>query len=147
MSQHKIIANNFRVFGPKKKEFVGPVIASSDGYYLVIKGTAGQAVIAGTLGPLFGTIALKTMAETMKGRKEVYETTIQKIPATVKARWPVKLYKGRVIVVPRDAITNITYSFWGTYDLETPDATFAIALKLWGRRKVVKFLRDVGWEF
>jgi hypothetical protein len=77
------------------------------------------------------------------------ETDLSKLPPeiTQHPEWPLKWKKGRVIVVPREAVDSVRYSFWTTFDLQTEQQVFRVGLRLLRRRRVLEFLRESGWEW
>jgi hypothetical protein len=151
MPGYMTIGTNFRVeYKNKVQDFLGPVVASKDAYYLVVEMNHGKAALASALGGALGLFVMNLLESDKPHEPRLLETDLSQLPAKITKHpdWPVKYSKkGRVFVIPRNAIERIDYSFWDTYDIQTAEHIFSIGLKLFTRWTVTKYLRTQGWEF
>lgn len=126
--------------GLRAKRYFGPVVASSDAFFLCL--------VSSSLGAMLGLVgaALEALAS---GKREIMEGDLSKLPSEITQHpdWPIRWKKGRVIVVPREAVDSIQYSFWASSDLQTKQQVFRVNLRLLRRRRVLAFLRESGWKW
>jgi hypothetical protein len=151
------VGGSFGIRTSGRKDYTGVIVASRDAFFLLPLmhmnlATLGAIGLGGAIG---GAIAGALARAASKGgqylsdAKDVTEMDLADLPHEITGDpdWPLKKAKGRVLVVPRHAITKIKYSFWGHFKLITEERTFLLELSLFRRRRVTNFLRSVGWEF
>lgn len=129
-------------------------IASADAFFLVVGKSAlrtGMELSGGLLGSLLGN-ALDRFSKKkclIDPGAAVVEMKVEDLPEEVLGHpdWPAGVQQGTVIVIPREAIISVHYSFWrwGIF-VQTDKVEFRIVPPLFGRKKVLQFLRDTGWE-
>jgi hypothetical protein len=123
-------------------------VASADAFFLVIGKSAFRSTpMGGLLGAVIDHFAgKKPLVET---DSEVIETDLAELPQeiTADADWPIKQPAGPVIVIPRKGVESVRYSFWqwGIF-VQTKNIEFRIEPPFFGRKRVLKYLREVGWE-
>ncbi|MDY3560312.1 hypothetical protein R5W23_001544 [Gemmata sp. JC673] len=149
MPEYVVLGRSFRAKkGQLRDDHGGRVIGSRDAFYLVVYfSPAGAAVASG--GLLGGLLAAASSA---LSDKTVYDqiTTLSELPSEVTGHpdWPIKKADRRpVIVVPRSAVKRVKYRWWHTFDLICENQSYYIGPRVFGRRAVLKQLRDWGWEF
>ena len=151
------VGRGFGIRTSGRKDYTGVIVASPDAFFLLPLmhmnlATLGAIGLGGAIG---GAIAGALAHEANKRGQYLSETKniIEMDLADLRAEitddpdWPLKKAKGKVLVVPRRAITKIKYSFWGHFKLVTEEATFLLELSLFPRRRITRFLRSVGWKF
>src|SRR5687768_15168385 len=148
------ISKAFRIGQSPTKNYSGIAVASADAFFLIV-GSNALATGLGLSGGLVGGFLAGVLHKAVPGRylpgaaSDLTETDLAELPVEVTGHpdWPVKSRKGPVIVVPRPAIRSVRYSFWkwGIF-LETKDIEFRLEPPFFGRKKVLAFLREIGWE-
>jgi hypothetical protein len=146
MRQYKLIGNSFNLGGRLRLDYHGPIIASPDAFFLVIGARPGQ-VLASNFGAV-GLLAYKSIGSFLKAQHDVLEFKYEDLPSEVTGHpdWPIKGGPEHVIVVPRNVIDRIRYSFFATYDLVCGERSYCIALNLLTRRSTMAALREMGWN-
>jgi hypothetical protein len=150
----KISSSGIRI-GKKASGLYSAVsIASADAFFLVVGRNAfrmGMEAGGGALGALLG-IALDKLGKRkplVEAGQRVVETTIEDLPEEITDHpdWPIAVKEGPVIVIPREAVVSVRYSFWqwGIF-VQTEKVEFRIEPPFFGRKKVLNFLREVGWQ-
>ncbi len=123
----------------------GAVVASREGFYLVVSGSGFGATPLGALA----AAVIEHFLKPIDFAPGVRVTDLAELPEEVTGDpdWPVRATEGPVIVVPRKAIRAIRYSFWKwRIYLCTETMDVGIEPPLFGRKKVFAFLRESGWE-
>jgi hypothetical protein len=148
------ISRAFRIGKKNSGNYSGIVVASPDAFYLVVGQNAVRAGMVAGGGLLGGLLASyldkrsgkKSLVEASSG---VIETDLADLPVDVTGHreWPVKAQEGPVLVVPREAIQSTRYSFWqwGIF-LQTKEIEFRIEPPFFGRKRLLNWLREIGWE-
>jgi hypothetical protein len=150
----KISSSGIRI-GKKTSGLYSAVsIASAEAFFLLIGQNAmrmGMEAGGGALGALLG-IALDKLRKKqplVEAGESVVETTLDDLPEEITDHpdWPIRRHEGPVIVIPREAVLGVRYSFWqwGIF-VETEQIEFRIEPPFFGRKKVLNFLREAGWE-
>jgi hypothetical protein len=129
-------------------------IASADAFFLVVGKNAfraGMEIGGGALGALLG-IALGRLGKRkplIEAGSKLVETTVEDLPDDITGDpdWPAGIREGPVIVIPREAVVSVRYSFWqwGIF-VQTEKVELRIEPPFFGRRKVLAFLREAGWD-
>lgn len=107
---------------------------------------AGGGAIGGLVAAWLERRSRENLFSTPPGG--VVETDLAALPAEITAQrdWPVKLKEGPVLIITRDAIKTLRYSFWQWgIVLQVEDIEFRIEPPLFGREKVLKWLEDADW--
>ncbi len=141
--------------GLKSDRYYGPVLGGPDAFYLIIVKRLTLGHLAGAaLGGAAGFVAGEIMAgDAAKSAKNVGAQVSQvrglHIPTAVRQNpaWPKEHFDKQVIVIPKEVVTEITYSFWTYFSINTADQVFRIGLTLFGRRRILNGLREMGWQF
>jgi hypothetical protein len=133
--------------------YTAVTVASDEALFLVIGQNAarmGMEFGGGALGALLG-LALDRLGKRkplVEAGSSVVETSLEDLPEDVTGHpdWPLRVAQGPVLVIPREAALGVRYSFWqwGIF-VQTEEVEFRIEPPLFGRRKVLEFLRDAGW--
>jgi hypothetical protein len=150
----KISSSGIRI-GKKASGLYSAVsIASAEAFFLVIGKNAirmGMESGEGALGALLG-IALDRLGKKkplVEADTRVVETSLDKLPEEITRHpdWRIAIKQGPVIVIPRESILSIRYSFWQWgFFVQTEKVEFRIEPPFFGRKKVLNFLRDAGWR-
>src|SRR5437899_10284099 len=115
----KISSSGIRI-GKKASGLYSAVsIASADAFFLVIGKNAfrmGMETGGGALGALLG-IALDRLGKKkplVEAGTRVVETALEDLPEEITGHpdWPVEIEQGPVILIPREAVVSVRYSFW-----------------------------------
>lgn len=62
MPEYMTIGTNFRIEHKNNvQDFLGPVVASKDAYYLIVEMNHGKAILAKSLGGMLGIIVMKLL--------------------------------------------------------------------------------------
>ncbi len=149
----KISSSGIRI-GEKASGLYSAVsIASAEAFFLLIGRNAlrmGMEAGGGALGALLG-MALDRLRkkQPLVEAGQIVETTFDDLPEEITDHpdWPVRRHDGPVIVIPRDAVLSVRYSFWqwGIF-VQTQKVEFRIEPPFFGRKRVLNFLREAGWE-
>ncbi|WP_147274128.1 hypothetical protein [Bremerella cremea] len=147
MPKYKLIANKFSLGKLGLKEYFGPVIASSDAFFLVIR-MSEAAALAGSLGGVLGSVLVNTASKFIPGKRSTMEIDLCDLPIEITSDpdWPQIQLDGRVIIIPRSVIVSTHYPWWGALRIETSERRFNITPSFFYRGGVVKFLREHGWH-
>ncbi len=144
MARYARIANKFST-GKWFNYCIGPVVASQDAFFLF--------PIVSELGiyrgmALSGLGAIFEIENSMKGMARLGELDIANLPSAIvdDPEWPIKSREGRVIVIPRGAISRIHYPWWSVLRIETNEARFNIAPARIFRRRVLRVLDALNWH-
>jgi hypothetical protein len=149
MPKYLKISSAFHLGEGVARAFFGPVVASAEAVYLVVEGSAlrGGVVSGGPLGAwVAGWIERRTFP--LKPVPHVVEMDYAELPADVTGHpdWPVSPRHVPVIVVWRQAVKSVGYSFWKwRIYLRSASLDIGIEPPLFGRKKVFAFLREAGW--
>lgn len=156
--QYMTVGKKFCFGGGLCVDHNGPVIASRECLFLVVAHTAGGTLgvgvamaAGGLIGAVIGAVILGTvtgLTEAQKKTPTLIETDLSLLPIKVTQHqdWPIKkINKCRMVVVPRDAVTEIRRSMTGNLILETTSKRVRIYLDLFGRKEKLSFLTAVGW--
>lgn len=148
------VSKAFRIGTKASGLHSGVVVASADAFYLVVGMKATHAGLAGAGGAVGGLIA-GILARQAAGKSicdastGVVETDLSELPreVTFHADWPVKQRSGKVLVIPREAISSVRYSFWkwGIF-LQTDGLEFRIEPPFFGRERTLQSLEEMGWK-
>ena len=119
----------------------GPIVASSDAFYLVLQSTQAFSGIAGTLATLVGNAISQPLGERA--------LDLSQLPPEIVDHqdWPVKQRQGPVLVVSKSAVRATTYSFWTTFTLTTEQNRYGLQFYYLKRRKILQYLKSIGWSF
>ena len=145
---YKIIARKFNFGkGTFKKEAFGPIVVSKEAFFLVIEAGSAQWA-ADALGGLVGRVIYKAVSSNTKTKLDAMECCLSELPTDVTGdpQWPIKKAEGRVIVIPRHAIKSLNYPWWSTLCVETSEQKFNLAVTIFFRKGILKFLRDAEWD-
>jgi hypothetical protein len=128
-------------------------VASDEALFLVVGSNAARAgmeIGGGALGVLLG-LALDRLGRKkplVEAGSDVVETTLEDLPEEVTGHpdWPLRVRRGPVLIIPREAALSVRYSFWqwGIF-VQTAEVEFRIEPPFFGRGKVLVFLREAGW--
>jgi hypothetical protein len=150
MPRYLKISRAFHLGEGVSRAYFGAVVASRAGFYLVVGPNAMRAGLemrGGRLGSLVADFIERRLAP-LDFAPGVAVTDLADLPTGVTGHpdWPVREQEGAVIVVPREAVRSVRYSFWkwGIY-LCTETMDIRVEPPLFGRKKVFAFLRDKGW--
>jgi hypothetical protein len=148
VQEYKIVGKTFR-FGRKlsSSDYAGPIVASRQAFFLIIDLTPKQALSL-QFGGVVGLLAAKALDALSTPQHEILECDYSELPDAVTSHpdWPVRRKKGRVVVIPRDAIDHIEYAYWGTYDLICGENIYCLGLNFIGRSSAMTFLEQAGWN-
>jgi hypothetical protein len=134
--------------GVLANDYTGRIIASADTFYLVIYMTPQELTGAYSGGGLIGGLlaAAATHGESIK-RQVVKHSELPK-EITGHPDWPISGSKDyTVVVIPKSQVKRIRYSWWKTFDIITPEQTYYVGTRMFGRSRVLNRLREWGWEF
>jgi hypothetical protein len=150
MPEYLKIGNAFHLGEGVARAFFGPVVASADAFYLVVQGSALRGGAVGA-GPFGASVAdwIERRTFPLQPVPHVVEMDLAELRAAITGHpdWPIKAKEGPVIVVWRQAIKSIGYSFWKwRIYLLTVKLDIGIEPPLFGRKKVWRFLDEAGWE-
>lgn len=150
----KISSSGIRIGKKASGLYSAVAIASAEAFFLVIGQNAfrmGMDAGGGALGTLLG-IALDRLGKNrplVEAGARVVETSLEDLPVEITGHpdWPIAIEHGPVIVIPRESVTSIRYSFWqwGIF-VQTEQVEFRIEPPFFGRKTVLTFLRDMGWS-
>jgi hypothetical protein len=151
MPEYVVLGGAFRVKGGwSAGDYFGRIVVSKDTFYLIITTTPAEftASAAGGLGLVGGLLAAAQAAvsdDTIRGAV----VKMSELPEEVTHHpdWPAK-WRGdySVVVIPRGAVKRLRYSWWRTFDILTHDQTYYVSPRDFGRRRVLRQLREWGWE-
>ena len=148
-----LVSRAFRIGPDARENRAGIVVASAEAFFLVVGMKATHVGMAGAGGAVGGLLAAyfarksagKPLCDEASG---VIETDLACLPAevTTHADWPVRQKSGPVIVIPREAIQTVRYSFWkwGIF-LQTASVEFRIEPPFFGRERMLQELARLGW--
>lgn len=141
MSRFCMLGYGIRING---KDFQGKAVASEDTIFLALKGRVGVSG-QGVLGHLIQS-AINKMSE----KEEFpYQCPVEDLPDEVTSdpEWPLKNRKGDVVVLPRSAIKSLKLGpwFYSLLSIKATDITFKVAVGVFSRRRIRRFLTENGW--
>ena len=153
MTEYLLLSRAFRVGREVSGNHSGIVVAAKDAFYFVIgrKGTEmGLEASCGALGGLLSAWLRRRPGglglDAPPGG--VIETNLSALPAEITAHhdWPVRRKDEPLLIITRDAVRSLRYSFWqwGIF-LQVEDLEFRIEPPFFGREKALKWLEDAGW--
>ena len=153
MPQFMLLSRAFRIGKHISGSHSALVVASSAALHLVVGQNAmkmGMAAVGGAVGGLIaGVLERSRSPQTLAGAApRVIETDLRELPAEVTAHpdWPIKATAGRVLVILREDIESIRYSFWEWGIFVVVDGLeFRIEPPMFGRKKKLAWLREAGW--
>jgi hypothetical protein len=121
--------------------YQGPIVASADAFYLVLRSTQAATGLAGELASLISNAIYKPFSESF--------VDLSQLPPDIAEHqdWPVKERSGPVRVVSKLAVRRVTYSFWTTFALTTDENRYGLEFYYLRRSKVLRYLKSVGWSF
>lgn len=157
MASYMAVASRFSVgTGLKEIEYQGCVVASPHAFFLVIDANSLLSIvgailggaIGGGIGIAAGAYAAARAGELLRGGKEALELDAAALPTAITndPEWPDEAEGDRVIVIPRDAVTKLRFPWWGALGIDTGQDLFKIHAAFWSRGRVVRFLRNAGWQ-
>jgi hypothetical protein len=145
MAEYMKIGKAFHLGEAVTRGCFGAVVASRSGFYLQLGGSAFGATPIGALV----ADAIESWLGPLRLAPGVVVTDLAEPPARITDHpdWPIREEDGPILVVPRDVIRSVRYSFWkwGIY-LRTETLDIRIEPPLFGRKKVFAFLQEAGWE-
>ena len=148
------VSRAFRIGPDASENRAGIVVASAEAFFLVVGMKATHMGMAGAGGAVGGLLAAylarksagKPLCDDASG---VIETDLAGLPAevTTHADWPVRQKSGPVIVIPREVISTVRYSFWkwGIF-LQTTGMEFRLEPPFFGRERMLQQLAALGWD-
>lgn len=153
MPEFMLLSRAFRIGKHISGSYSAQVVASSAALYLVVGQNAlkmGLAAAGGAVGGLIAGLMERHRSEqTLAGAApRVIETDLRELPPAVTAHpdWPVTATAGRVLVIRREDIESIRYSFWEWGIFVVVDGLeFRIEPPMFGRKKKLAWLREAGW--
>ena len=153
MPDFVLLGRSFRAKGGLfANDYHARVIASKDAFYLVVYLSPAEsgAMLAGGMG-LIGGLMAAAGAALSDDRIKRGVVKLSELPAEVTNHpdWPLRGVRKDypVAVIPRAEVKQIRYSWWRTFDIITPDQTFCVGPRTFGRGRVLKQMREWGWEF
>jgi hypothetical protein len=145
MAKYLKISRAFHLGEAVTRAYFGDVVASRAGFYLVLGGGAFGST---PLGALAADVIERWLGP-LRLAPGVVVTDLARLPEAVTGHpdWPARQEEGPVVVVPREAVRSVHYSFWkwGIY-LRTETMDIRLEPPWFGRKKVFAFLREAGWE-
>lgn len=142
--------------GLSAKHWSGPIVFGRDAIYIcpnasqtaVMQGLDSGAVAGVMLGAIGG--ALAGVARKQSDGQPSWKTQIVDLPdlppdVTNSPDWPVRKRNRPVIILKRELIEKIERD-GGKFLVSSCGDIFKLGMKLFGRRKVVGTVRDLGWQ-
>jgi len=127
------------------RAFFGAAVASHESFYLVVSGSGFGVTPLGALAADVIEQFLKPIEFAPGVRVSDLARLLEEV--TGDPDWPLRAHEGLVIVVPREAVRAVRYSFWKwRIYLCTETMDIGIEPPLFGRKQVFAFLRDRGWN-
>jgi hypothetical protein len=146
------VSKAFRIGRAAEGNYSGVVVASPEAFYFVVGRNVAKVVLAvvrGLLGSAEAIAEMKKKKGLLEPGSELIETDLAELPEEIRGHpdWPVKKDQGRLLIVPRAAVTSLSFPFWkwGIF-LRTKTIEFRIEPPLFGRKKLFQSLREMGWE-
>lgn len=153
MTEYLLLSRAFRVGKGVSGNYAGLVVAGRDAFYFVVGPKAthmGMEAGGGVLGALVAAWLKRRSGGTVVAGAPsgVSQMDLSELPAEVTTLrdWPVRQKEGPVLVITREAISSIRYSFWqwGIF-LEVETLEFRIEPPFFGREKKLRWLEEAGW--
>jgi hypothetical protein len=150
----KISGTGFQIGKGGLGAYFGTSVASPDAFFLVLGANAiqlGMVQRGGILGYwLANYLERRSGLDTrLQGSKGIILADLADLPVDIigDPDWPVHQEEGPVLVVPREAIDAIWYSFWkwGIY-LRSGEVKIKLEPPWFGRKRLFGWLQAVGWE-
>lgn len=136
MSQYHTLNQLFTVdsIGP----YVGQAVASEEAIYLV---TASAPL---TLPSLF----TGRVGKSLPADNGVFEMSLSDLPAEVieDASWPIRSRRGFVLVIRRDDVEKMSCTLIGKLRIVTSSHTATIPSGILRRHRLLRTLRQLGWQ-
>ncbi len=138
------------------KHWSGPVVFGRDAIYIcpnasqaaLIQGWDSGAAAAGMLGAIGGALAgvVRKQGEAQPTWQSQVVDLLDLPPDVINSPdWPVRKSKRPVIILRRELIEKIERA-GGKFLVSSCSDTFKLGMKLFGRGKIVKTVRDLGWQ-
>ena len=148
MPEYVTLGRRFRVLRHRAaSEWVGRVIASRHAFYLFVEAWPSwwaddwdSGATADVWNGLAGD-AIKRPGTPLSRLGEV----------AGHPDWPLRgVTNDSVVVIPRHDVERVRLTRWAwraTLDITTPEQTYFVGLRLFGRGRALRQLREWGWEY
>ena len=153
MTEYLLLSRAFRVGKEMSGNYAGLVVVAREAFYFVVGPKAthmGMEAGGGVVGALVAAwLKRRSSGTVVDGAPSgVSQMDLSELPAEITAQrdWPVKQREGPVLIVTREAIRSVRYSFWqwGIF-LQVEDIEFRIEPPFFGREKKLQWLEEAGW--
>jgi hypothetical protein len=152
----KRISGNFGLGGTLiSKDFYGPVIVTEDKVYLCAVtpigpgGAAGRST-GGVVGAIIGA-AVDNAVDKLHAKKRPMPTTtaFEQLPSEIRESSLCSDVNPRteVIVISKDDIDSISYSYFSGVHIQSPIGRFIIKLGPWGVHKAKRVFAEYEWVY
>ena len=138
---YKKIASRFCV-GTSLREYYGSVVVSLEAIYCVIKKSEFE-VLGRSLGGL-GSIAGEGLSQAVEPALVAHNNLPDAI--TSHPDWPLKETPSRVIVIPKNSVSDISARYWGSAFVVTFDGgSISISVNFLFWTSVKRYFKNTGW--
>jgi hypothetical protein len=133
--------------------FNGPIVASSDAFFLFPDSTVVEEIASSPVGLVLALIVMgiRVVSGASNKQLDVCLYDFSELPREIVTHkdWP-RVVRNRkdskVIVIPKESIQYINYAFWDTMDLFCEDKIFKIDHNFVFWFSPIKFLNTRGWS-
>jgi hypothetical protein len=146
MKRFRRLASRFSI-GRGLKEYDADVVVSEEAIFVIV-----PSGILGAIGTLFThaplDLAIGAFGKAVAEAEDIIQAQLSDLPEeiTEDPSWPVTFGSARVFILPRTTVKSMRYPWWGSLQIFTDEDRFNVIPLFLLRRRVLRNLRDLGWE-